>query len=116
GILCKEQQVIYQFVHDYRSKFAVRELCRVLSISKSGYYNWIKVGCPKPFAKDAVLVAHIQQIERENDHNYGVHEYYLENEPCVYFARATSCINQSHYVHQWEPPSNLMTPIDDVPS
>ena len=41
-------------------------------------------------------------------------EYYLENEPRVYFARATSCINESHYVHQWEPPSNLMTPIDDV--
>ena len=38
----------------------------------------MKAGCPRPHAKDAVLLAHIHQVERENDHNYGVQKVYEE--------------------------------------
>jgi putative transposase len=44
----------------------------VLSVSRSGYYCWLSEGCPKQQNKDAVLLATIRQVERENDHNYGV--------------------------------------------
>ena len=30
----------YQFMHDYRSAFRVKKMCRVLNISRSGYYEW----------------------------------------------------------------------------
>jgi len=53
-------------------------MCRVLDISRSGYYDWIKAGRPTPNAKDSVLLAQIKQIERENDHNYGVRKVYDE--------------------------------------
>ena len=38
----------------------------------------VKAGCPQAHAKDAVLVAAIRQIERENDGNYGVQKVYEE--------------------------------------
>lgn len=53
-------------------------MCRVLNISRSGYYDWIKVGRPTVNTKDSVLLAQIKQIERENDHNYGVRKVYDE--------------------------------------
>jgi putative transposase len=30
----------YQFMHDYRSAFRVKKMCRVLNISRSAYYGW----------------------------------------------------------------------------
>jgi putative transposase len=49
-----------------------------MKISRSGYYAWVKAGCPKPHNKDSVLLAHIRQVERENDNNYGVQKVYEE--------------------------------------
>ena len=53
-------------------------MCRVLDISRSSYYDWIKAGKPATDAKDAVLLAQINQVERENDHNYGVRKVHEE--------------------------------------
>jgi transposase InsO family protein len=47
-----------------------------MKVSRSGYYAWVKAGCPKPRNKDSVLLAHIRQVERENDNNYGVQKVY----------------------------------------
>lgn len=49
-----------------------------MNIRRSGYYAWVKAGCPKPGNKDLVLLAHIRQVERENDYNYGVQKVYEE--------------------------------------
>jgi putative transposase len=49
-----------------------------MKVSRSGYYAWVKAGCPKPHNNDSVLLAHIRQIERENDNNYGVQKVYEE--------------------------------------
>jgi putative transposase len=38
----------------------------------------VKAGCPNLHDKDSVLLAHIRQIERENDNNYGVQKVYEE--------------------------------------
>ena len=53
-------------------------MCRVLNISRSSYYDWIKAGQPTATAKDAVLLAQIKHVERENDHNYGVRKVHDE--------------------------------------
>jgi len=49
-----------------------------MKVSRSGYYAWVNAGYPKLHDKDSVLLAHIQQIERENDYNYGVRKVYEE--------------------------------------
>jgi putative transposase len=43
-----------------------------MEVSRSGYYEWAKAGRPNKGAKDAVLVATIRQVERENHGNLGV--------------------------------------------
>ena len=47
-------------------------MCRVLEISRSGYYDWQSKGMPQKQDRDAVLLASIRQVERENGGNYGV--------------------------------------------
>ena len=47
-------------------------------MSRSGYYSWVKSGCPQPHDRYSVVLAHIRQIERENDNNYGVQKVYEE--------------------------------------
>jgi transposase InsO family protein len=64
-------------VHKNRFKYAVKKLCRVLEISRSGYYQWVASGCPDRKNKDAVTLAVIRQIERDNDNNYGVRRVHL---------------------------------------
>lgn len=50
----------------------MKKLCRVLEVTRSGYYAWVKEGCPKKSDKDAVMLAKIYQVERDNHHIYGV--------------------------------------------
>jgi len=59
-------------VYENRFDYAVKKLCRVLKVSRSGYYGWVSAGCPERIGKDAATLALIRQIERENDGNYGV--------------------------------------------
>jgi transposase InsO family protein len=59
-------------VHEYRFVYAVLKLCRVLEVSRSGYYAWVATGCPERSDKDAVVLAVIRTIERNNGNNYGV--------------------------------------------
>lgn len=44
----------------------------MLEISRSGYYRWVSTGCPRHSDRDAVMLALIRKIERDNDGNYGV--------------------------------------------
>jgi len=59
-------------VRNYRFEYAVKKLCRVLEVTRSGYYAWVKAGCPKKGEKDTVFLAMIRQIELENNETYGV--------------------------------------------
>jgi transposase InsO family protein len=45
-------------------------------VSRSGYYYWISEGRTRRQNKDAVMLAIIRQVERENDSNYGVQQIY----------------------------------------
>jgi len=44
----------------------------MLSVSRSGYYQWVAKGCPEHSERDVVILALIRQIERNNGENYGV--------------------------------------------
>ncbi len=48
----------------------------VIEVFRSGYYQWVAAGFPKHQDKDAVVLAKIKQIERDNEHNYGVQRIY----------------------------------------
>ncbi|MGW4720970.1 IS3 family transposase [Nocardia sp. NPDC004260] len=63
----------FQFVADHRDAFGVKRLCRVLQVSRSGFYRWISAapGRVAREAADAGLAARIRAIHREWDSTYG---------------------------------------------
>ncbi len=63
----------FQFVADHASAFGVKRLCRVLAVSRSGYYRW-RSATPARVARaaaDAALATRIRTIHAEFDGTYG---------------------------------------------
>ncbi|MGY3204632.1 arginine repressor [Streptomyces sp. TE5632] len=64
----------FQFVEDHRGAFGVKRLCRVLEVSRSGFYRWLK-GAPARIERarsDARLARRIREIHKESDGTYGI--------------------------------------------
>ncbi|MEV1175582.1 IS3 family transposase [Nonomuraea sp. NPDC049784] len=63
----------FKFVADHRDAFGVKRLCRVIGVSRSGFYRWIKAAPARAAraAADAALAAEIKQIHGEFDGTYG---------------------------------------------
>ncbi|MBT2468205.1 IS3 family transposase [Streptomyces sp. ISL-66] len=64
----------FQFVDDHRGVFGVKRLCRILRVSRSGFYRHL-AGADARAARvraDAELAADMMRIHRESDGTYGV--------------------------------------------
>lgn len=64
----------FQFVDDHRDAFGVKRLCRVLEVSRSGFYRWLKAA-PARMARareNARLARRIREIHKESDGTYGI--------------------------------------------
>lgn len=63
----------FQFVADHRDAFGVKRLCRLVQVSRSGFYRWI-AAAPARAARetaDAGLAEQIRRIHGEWDGTYG---------------------------------------------
>jgi transposase InsO family protein len=63
----------FQFVDDHRDAFGVKRLCRVLEVSRSGFYRWLATA-PAREARgraDDELAEQIRAIHAETDGTYG---------------------------------------------
>lgn len=61
----------YQFIHNHQDQFSLSHLCKVLSISRSSYYNWL---CSKPgkwALENAELLKEIKIIHEQSRQTYG---------------------------------------------
>ncbi len=61
----------YRFVESYREEFRVKKMCKVLKISKSGYYSW---RCQKPSRRhqeNELLLGHIEAVYEHSRGTYG---------------------------------------------
>jgi putative transposase len=54
--------VKYAFIRSERHQHAIKVLCRVLGVSRSGYYAWRQRGPSLRAQSDAVLLQHIQRV------------------------------------------------------
>ena len=63
----------FEFVADHAGAFGVKRLCRVLEVSRSGFYRWRKAAPARAAraAADAALAEEIKQIHDEFDGTYG---------------------------------------------
>jgi transposase InsO family protein len=62
-----------QFVDDHRGAFGVKRLCRILTVSRSGFYRWL-AGADARAGRaraDAELAGRITDIHAESDGTYG---------------------------------------------
>jgi transposase InsO family protein len=64
----------FQFVEDHRGTYGVKRLCRVLEVSRSGFYRWLKAAPARMerARSDARLARRIREIHKESDGTYGV--------------------------------------------
>jgi putative transposase len=58
-------------VRDHQATFPVAALCRVLRISKSGFYAWLKRPASERATRDALLVPQIVASHERSDSTYG---------------------------------------------
>ena len=62
----------FAFIRDHRDRWPVGRMCRLLGVSRSGYYAW--AGGREPGVRQkrrAELVAKIRQVHRESRQTYG---------------------------------------------
>ena len=62
---------MYELIHAERARIPVARACRVLDVSRSGYYQWLQAEPSERAIDDAVLVAEIQEIYHEHKGRYG---------------------------------------------
>ena len=69
---------VFEFVSANRADHKVATMCRVLGVSASGYYAWLRRG-PSPRARrDAELAARIEAIHRDSRGTYGAPRIHAE--------------------------------------
>ena len=61
----------FSFVRAEKANHAVRTLCRVLEVSRSGFYAWCKRPASKRSIEDSRLTAEVQAIFDEHKARYG---------------------------------------------
>lgn len=70
----------WDFVSAHAEAFGVQRICRVLEVSRSGYYRWIagaEARAERQAADDA-LVAEIREIHTEHKETYGIRRIHAE--------------------------------------
>lgn len=59
----------YEFINNHRDQYSVRLQCRVLGVSRSGYYHWLQRTCERP---DRALRISIRAIFNGSRQTYGI--------------------------------------------
>lgn len=61
----------YQFIAAHREEFEITVMCRVLAVSRSGYYAWLKRPTSPRKMADQELIQQIQEIHQQSRQTYG---------------------------------------------
>jgi len=70
--------VKFHFIAAYRPEFRVRSLCRVLGVSPSGFYAWVRRPAPRQAERNAALLVHIQAAHAASRRTYGAPRIHQE--------------------------------------
>ena len=61
----------YAFIHSQFSGFKLRLMCRLLGVSRSGFYAWLKRGPSERSLENETLVLHIRAAHAKSRRTYG---------------------------------------------
>jgi len=64
----------YEFIKAHRDQFSVQEMCRILEVAQSGYYDWLQQPVSNRAQEDARLLRLIRTsfVARELSNNSGL--------------------------------------------
>ena len=68
----------YRFIRDHSHQFRVRRMCRVLELSSSGYYAWLKRDDSRRMREDRRLLVEIRTIHQQSRGAYGSPRVHVE--------------------------------------
>jgi len=63
--------MIYGFIDKHRTVHAVERMCRVLGVTRSGYYGWKRRGQSRRVRRDEVLLEKIKESHCRSNGRYG---------------------------------------------
>ncbi len=71
-------RVTYEFIKSHRHQFRVETMCRVLEVTRSGYYDWLKQPVSKRAQEDARLLRLIRASFVASQGVYGAPRVFLD--------------------------------------
>ncbi len=71
GILCSRNEVKYSFITQHKNTYPIRLMCRVLGVSRNGYYSYQSSDARNTDPEHEELLDWVRRIDRESDHCYG---------------------------------------------
>ncbi|WP_237144716.1 IS3 family transposase [Pontibacter pamirensis] len=69
--LLQGRRAVYRFIKEHRNQFPVERMCKVLQVSTSGYYYWLKHPVGVRAGKEQELVEQIKQVYEQSKRRYG---------------------------------------------
>lgn len=61
----------YAFIREHQNEFKVVRMCRVLQVSRSGYYDWVDRRESRRVREDRALLEHIRRVHLQSRRAYG---------------------------------------------
>lgn len=71
SILSSEIQVKFQFIKLHKDYYSFENICKILSVSKSGYYYWNDRKPSRRTLHNLALIEEIKIIHHRNKKRYG---------------------------------------------
>ena len=63
--------MIYGFIKAHKEEFPIGKMCKVLGVSRSGYYHWLNRKPSKRALENAALIERICKIHEKSHQRYG---------------------------------------------
>ncbi|WP_405107154.1 IS3 family transposase [Paenibacillus sp. FSL K6-1217] len=61
----------FQFIEDHRSEFPIEKMCKVLEVSRSGFYKWRNAEVSNQAKRKALLLTRITDLFEANQGQFG---------------------------------------------
>ena len=67
----------FEFIDEHRGEFGVSAMCRVLDVTRQGYYQWLARPVSAHDLRDAELAAEVAEVYEEGRRIYGAPKVFM---------------------------------------
>lgn len=61
----------YAFIQEHKDNYKIQTMCRVLDVSRSGYYDWVERGVSQREQRQEELLSEIKEVHEDSRGTYG---------------------------------------------